>query len=153
MGTNFYARHIPSELEYARMQEALTNKQLDRLRSLLDCTQKSYHIGKRSGGWQFLWAPHIEKATGLIVSPWENFLESIKEYLSRPNVVIYNEYEEEFTFDEFWNEISYCVYNDQEKYINAEQYYKENPSEHRSIRNSEFTTAEGLRFSTTADFC
>lgn len=160
MGTNFYARHIPSELEYARMQEALTNRELDRLRELLDASQKKYHIGKRSGGWQFLFAPHIKLRTGFgnsgqIVSPWENTLESIKDYLSRPDVEIRNEYDEVFTPEQFWTEeIGYCLYNDPDKYINGKQYYEKYPHEARMVlEDTEFTTEEGLRFSTDEDFC
>ena len=161
MGTNFYARHIPTELEYARMQEALTNRELDRLRELLDASQKQYHIGKRSGGWQFLFAPHIKLRVGFgnsgqVVSPWENTLESIKEYLSQPDVEICDEYGRTFTPEEFWNEeVDDALYNDPEKYINGEQYYQKHPQEKRYVFDSdmEFTTDEGLRFSTDEDFC
>ena len=33
IGTNFYAKHIPTQEEYDAMQEALTNKQLDKCNS------------------------------------------------------------------------------------------------------------------------
>ena len=36
MGTNFYAKHIPTQKEYDAMQEALTNKQLDKLQELIN---------------------------------------------------------------------------------------------------------------------
>ena len=161
MGTNFYCKHIPTEEEYNKMQEALTNRQLDRLRKLLDESQKEYHIGKRSRGWQFLFAPHIKLRSGFwnsgeVVSPWENTLESIKEYLSRPDVVIFNEYAEEFTPEQFWNEeIGNYLYNDPDNYINCEQYYKKHPNQRSGIilEDTEFTTDEGLRFSTDEDFC
>ena len=166
MGTNFYARHIPTELEYAKMQEALTNRELNRLRELLDASQKEYHIGKRSGGWQFLFAPHMymrdDWRKGEIVSPWENTLESIKEYLSRPDVEIYNEYGDKFTPEQFWNEeIGHCLYNDPEHYINGAQYDKREEEEDTwdswnkgpLVETFEFTTEEGLRFAKDADFC
>lgn len=161
MGTNFYAKHIPTEEEYNKMQEALTNRQLDKLEELIHDAKKEYHIGKRSGGWQFLFAPHVKLRSGFhnsgeVVSPWENTLESIKEYLSRPDVEIYDEYGNKFTPEQFWNEeIGECLYNDPENCINGEQYYKKYPNQRSGLfmEDTEFTTDEGLRFSTDEDFC
>ena len=161
MGTNFYAKHILTEAEYEEIQKALTDGQLDKLEELIyESKKKDYHIGKRSGGWQFIFAPHIKlrdgfKNSGQVVSPWENTLASLKEYLSRPDVEIYDEYGEKFTSDEFWNnEVGKSLYNDPEHYINGEQYYKKYPNEHSGmfLTNTEFTTEEGLRFSTDEDF-
>lgn len=156
MGTNFYAFHIPSEQEYESMQEALTNKQLDKLRELLDNAQKSYHIGKRSCGWQFIFAPHIYQRDdwhkGEIVSPWEDTLDSLKEYLSRDDVRIENEYGDVFTPDQFWNEeIGDCLYRD-EHHVNGDDYDKRDPSKYYRCEDLEYTTDEGLRFSKDADF-
>ena len=160
MGTNFYARHIPTESEYEEMQKALTSKQLDKLEELLHNAKHEYHIGKRSGGWQFLFAPHIKLRRGFgnsgeVVSPWENTLGSLKEYLSRPDVEIYDEYGDKFTPDEFWDkEVGESLYNNPEKYINGAQYYKKYPDQVNVFfsDNTEFTTEEGLRFSTDDDF-
>ena len=161
MGTNFYARHIPTEAEYVEMQKALTERQLDKLEELIKQSKAEYHIGKRSCGWQFLFAPHVKLRSGFensgkIVSPWENTLESIKKYLSRSDVEIYDEYGQKFTPDEFWNEeVGESLYNDPEHYINGDQYYKKYPNQRSSmfLENTEFTTEEGLRFSTDEDFC
>ena len=128
MGTNFYARHIPTEQEYEAMQQKIVERNLDELQKLLDEAKTQYHIGKRSGGWQFLFAPHIKLRVGFgnsgqVVSPWENTLESIKEYLNRPDVEIVNEYGEVFTPEQFWNEeVGDALYNDPERYINGNQY-------------------------------
>lgn len=157
MGTNFYAKHIPTEAEYEEMQKALTNRQLDKLEELIKQSKSEYHIGKRSCGWQFLFAPHIKLRSGFgnsgeVVSPWENTLESLKEYLSRPDVEIYDEYGDKFTPDEFWKEIEESLYNDA-NHINCEQYYQKHPNTMSDILQSvEFTTEEGLRFSTDEDF-
>lgn len=161
MGTNFYAKHIPTEAECEEMQKALTDRQLDKLEELINKSKRKYHIGKRSYGWQFLFAPHIKLRDGFgnsgeVVSPWENTLASLKEYLSRPDVEIYDEYGQKFTPDEFWNEeVGESLYNDQEHYINGEQYYHKYHIEKRSafLGDTEFTTEEGLRFSTDEDFC
>ena len=161
MGTNFYARHIVTEAEYEEMQKALTEHQLEKLEELINDAKRQYHIGKRSGGWQFLFCPHVKERSGFynsgeIVSPWENTLASLKEYLSRPDVEIYDEYGRKFTPDEFWGEeVGESLYNDPEHYINGEQYYQKYPEEKRYtfLSDTEFTTEEGLRFSTDEDFC
>lgn len=160
MSTNFYAQHIPTEQEYKEMEEALTNRQLDKLKELIDKAQHKYHIGKRSGGWQFQFCPHIKTRegwwnTGQVISPWEDTLESIKEYLSRDDVQIINEYGEEFTVDQFFNnEIGYCLYHDKDKAINGADYDHNLEKYHRiPIQNTEYTTSEGLRFATDDDWC
>lgn len=160
MGTNFYCRKIPTAKEMKEMQQALAERQYDKLKELIDATAKEYHIGKRSYGWQFLFAPHIKRRngfanTGCVVSPWEETIASIKKYLSRDDVEIYNEYGEKFSFYDFWNEeIGYCLFNDPKDYINGEQYYEKYPSQKSSIFRDpmEFTTEEGLRFSTDENF-
>lgn len=160
MGTNFYCRKIPTASEMTEMQKTLAERQYDKLQELISNSAKEYHIGKRSGGWQFLFAPHIKRRSGFsdsgqIVSPWEETISSIKKYLSRDDIEIYNEYGEKFSFYDFWNEeIGYCLFNDPEKYINSEQYYKKYPSQnsHIFLEPMEFTTEEGLRFSTDQDF-
>ena len=53
IGTNFYAKHIPTQEEYDAMQKALTNKQLDKLQELINEATIQYHIEKRSYGWAF----------------------------------------------------------------------------------------------------
>lgn len=161
MGTNFYAKHIPTEQEYKEMETALANRQLDQLRELIDKADHQYHIGKRSGGWQFLFAPHIKKREGFgnsgrIVSPWEDTLDSIKEYLSRDDVQIIDEYGQEFTVDQFFNEqIGHCLYHDEKNAINGFDYDKMDPDSSKYYRTEdmEYTTEEGLRFSTDEDFC
>lgn len=162
MGTNFYARHIPTEAEYVEMRKALAERKLDKLSKLIKDSKAEYHIGKRSGGWQFLFVPHIKLREGFensneVISPWENTLASLKEYLSRPDIEIYDERGQKFTPDEFWNEeVGPSLYNDPDKYINGDQYYKKYPGQRNSIffmDDDEFTTEEGLRFSTDDDFC
>ena len=160
MGMNFYARHIPSKLEYAKMREALENKDLKRLRKLIDEAEHQYHIGKRSDGWQFQFVPHIKTRegfwnTGKIISPWEDNYKSIRDYLSRSDVEIVDEEGNVFTVDQFFNEeIGYCLYHNSETAINGEDY--DNNQEkypHRiPIGKMEYTTGEGLRFATDDDW-
>lgn len=160
MGVNFYCRKIPTASEMKEMQQALTERQYDKLQKLIDTATKQYHIGKRSGGWQFLFAPHIKRRSGFydsgqVVSPWEETIASLKNYLSREDVEIYNEYGDKFTFYEFWNEeIGDSLFNDPENYINSKQYYEKYPNQKSGLflEDTEFTTEEGLRFSTNDYF-
>lgn len=128
MGTNFFAKHVPTEAEYAEMQQALTDKQLDRLRELLDKSQIKYHIGKRSAGWAFLFqgkcSPaelHDQKQV-----PWDDNLDSLKQYLNESDIQIEDEYGTQYTPDEFWKEIEPCLYV-KKGYWCEESYYRENP--------------------------
>ena len=58
---------------------------------------------------------------------------------------VQNEYGVFFTPEQFWNEeVGESLYNDPDKYINCEQYYKDKP---RYFDNREFTSSDGLRFS------
>lgn len=144
MGTNFYAKHIITESEYNQMEEALANRKVEDLKALLKVIDEdqTYHIGKRSYGWQFLFES----------KPWEPNLQSIKDFLNRPDIEIYDEYGKKFTVDQFWNEeVGESLYNNPEKYINGAQYDEEYPSIMASS-SYEFTSKDGLRFSKTSDF-
>ena len=148
MGTNFYARHIPTAKEREQMEALLITSQWERLKEVLNESTKEYHIGKRSCGWQFLFHSSTKGA------PWrDDTLQSIKDFLEKEDIEIINEYGDSFTPKQFWGEeIGYCLYNDPEKYINCIQYYKEHPKEN-VWGTFEFTTEEGLRFSKSEDFC
>ena len=159
MGTNYYCRKIPTVAEMKEMQQALTERQYDKLQHLIDTNAKEYHIGKRSYDWQFLFAPHIKRRSGFynsgqIVSPWEETIESIKSYLSREDIEIYDEYGQKFSFYDFWNdEIGDSLFNDPDMYMNGTDYHNKYPNEPVIFSDTEFTTEEGLRFSTDEDFC
>lgn len=153
IGTNYYATELPTEGQIAKMQTLLMKRQLQQVQKMLEEVPR-YHIGKQSGGWQFLFAPHIKQRNGFsnsgqIVSPWEDTLESITNYLSREDVKIEDEYGKSYTCKQFFNKIS--VYNDPENAINGEQYDQKYPSEW-GCEKYEYTTNEGLRFSTDEDF-
>lgn len=157
IGTNFYATLIPTEKQIEELQTLLIKRQINALKDMLDQTTKTYHIGKRSGGWQFLFCPHIKSRQGFwdtnhVVSPWEDTLDSIKEFLSRENVIIEDEYGKKYTSDQFWEEINQCLYNNPEYYINGNQYYVKHPQESLFGESTEYTTDEGLRFATCEDF-
>ena len=149
MGTNFYLRRIPTEKEHQEMQEKLMQKQYEELQELISEYTVVYHIGKRSGGWQFLFEPHKDNYHQ---NPWDNTLESLKKCLSDPNYEIFNEYGEKFTSEQFWEkEVGKSLYNDPKHYINGHQFDQMQKNDPFTA-NYEFITKEGLRFSTSTGF-
>ena len=101
--------------------------------------EQEIHLGKRSYGWQFLWDYH----NGIYFQPT---LESIKKFLSQDELVIYDEYGEKFTLDQFINEeVGSSLYKDKNhtdglgdpSLIDWHKYY---------------FTNDGLRFSKYEDF-
>lgn len=141
MGTNFYARIIPKEEDIKRVHRIidgyLTGNTLEIDDDILKDSVQKIHLGKRSCGWQFLWQNNPKY--------YDDNLESIKEFLSRDYVIIYNEYEERFTLEKFLDkEIGYCLYNDPEYFMNGRQYAEKH---NESFDNfGEWTTEDGLRF-------
>lgn len=152
---NYYAVEVPSQEKLNEIQELIKNQQFSRLKEIVENIPR-YHIGKQSYGWQFLFAPHTKIRQGFWnsgreVSPWENTLESITEYLSRPSVIIEDEEGRHFTCEEFFNNIQ--LYNDSNTAINLFQWYSLNPPTYRfDDCILEVITEEGLRFSTDEDF-
>lgn len=141
MGTNFYAMIIPKEEDIKRIHRIidgyLTGNTLEIDDDILKDAVQKIHLGKRSSGWQFLWQANPKY--------YQDNLESIKEFLSRDYVIIYNEYEERFTLEKFLDkEIGYCLYNDPEYFMNGRQYAEKH---NEYFRDSwEWTTEDGLRF-------
>lgn len=88
MGTNFYARIIPSKERKEKVKKLIDENNFDAKDEINDLF-KEVHIGKRSCGWKFLWnsnlnEPIYDKLTKKCIS----------EFLHRPDVKIYNEYDE-----------------------------------------------------------
>ena len=141
MGTNFYARIIPKEEDIKRVHRIidgyLTGNTLEIDDDILKDAVQKIHLGKRSSGWQFLWQANPKY--------YQDNLESIKEFLSRDYVIIYNEYEERFTLEKFLDkEIGYCLYNDPEYFMNGRQYAEKHNESFDDF--GEWTTEDGLRF-------
>ena len=151
MGTNFYARHIPTEEQYEEMKQLLRDREFEKLQDAISEATKRYHIGKRSGGWQFLFASYKNEHE----HPWLDSIESISEFISRPDYEIINEYREKFTPEQFWKEeVGDALYHDKDNYVNGYTYYDKHPEEkpYYNIAKVEFTTQEGLRFARDPDF-
>lgn len=125
MGTNYYARIIPKEEDKQRLKDAIDNDRddlIEELASELYGSRNEYtrkgnkiHLGKRSGGWKFLWNPntirycdgYIDQETGEFIPVYKYdqvyplTKQGITDFCSREDVVIYDEYGETFSAEEF----------------------------------------------------
>lgn len=146
MGTNFYARVIPKKKDMNNTLKIIRNYLIginpNITTDVIEEITQRIHIGKISAGWQFLWQENSKY--------YQNNLKSIKKFLSRKDVLIYDEYGTKFTIDELFDEIKNSLYND-ENHINIEQYYKKYPQD-RIYDIEQWTTKDGLRF-TSKEFC
>lgn len=169
MGTNFYKVLKP---KYTKKQKTEITKKIneqtkklkeyfndnnyierydieDYFEMLNELRPVKVHLGKRSGGWQFLWNHNNEKY-------YKKTLQSIKEFLDEDNGFIVDEYGERFTTEQLLNEeIGESMYNDPDRFINGYQFDEKEKFVYSWAKCSkyEFTTTEGLRFSISTEFC
>ena len=118
MGTNYYARIIPKEEEKNQLINKIINNQFNEIEALAselyghrnEYTRKGnvIHLGKRSCGWKFLWNPNVIKYHDGYLDPnTKDYIDVIKydyvypltkkgiiEFVTREDVIIYNEYNE-----------------------------------------------------------
>lgn len=202
MGTNFYARIIPTIEKQEELIEAVQNNDFDKIKTLVSTMYGStdidyntdkiiggeVHLGKRSGGWKFLWNPNIyvrrkynKKNDRFIHCGYSGqYLyqltkESIKSFIDREDVVIYDEYGEKQDKNEFyemainWNTWKNKDGKEVPAYDSA-SYHKEYPTERTYPCDNELVKflmqegiefiskdrsdfySDGLRFATVTDF-
>lgn len=139
MGTNFYARIIPTKEKKEKLKKLIDE---DVFEAITSTVQEMYgpfhtyndnvipsgeiHLGKRSGGWKFLWNPNVyvirnghsekeevepghtkyhwieEPDTAYYVYPLTK--KGIKAFIDRKDVVIVDEYNEIQDKEAFWKE-------------------------------------------------
>ena len=135
MGTNYYAHIIPPHYRKSDLCEAIELNNFKLIRELTDEMYSSIrmeygkiiggtvHLGKRSGGWKFLWNPNVliirnghieweESSEGKLGRwiPEPSHLkylypltkEGIKAFIDRDDIIIYDEYDEYQDKDDFW---------------------------------------------------
>lgn len=130
MGTNFY--FIPKISDEAVDNILIKAKKLDKNRNysdvkdlyneLQDVLDTEIHLGKRSCGWQFLWNHNDLKY-------YKPDLKSIKKFLEESEGIIYDEYGDSYTVEQFFNEeIKDYLYKDS-NHTDAKTYIKEHPNE------------------------
>ena len=192
MGTNFYARIIPKEEDKQKLIDAINNNQYDVIEDLaleLYGRRNDYsgvgneiHLGKRSGGWKFLWNPNVIKVWDSEACDYAyNYVypltkEGITNFVMREDVIITDEYGETFSAEEFlemafsWGEPDGYTGKTYEESHKEESYYKNyywSKKYQRSMHseNDEMWfdlgyiveyydfESDGLRFSTSINFC
>lgn len=94
MGTNYYARIIPSKERKEHLKKLIDEDKFDEIQDEVSQMYGSateyndgaeIHLGKRSGGWKFLFNPNFEKYYPLTK-------EGLMNFLKRDDVIIYSEY-------------------------------------------------------------
>ena len=94
MGTNYYARIIPSKERKEHLKKLIDEDKFDEIQdevSQMYGSDTEYnngaeiHLGKRSAGWKFLFNPNFEKYYPLTK-------EGLMNFLKRDDVIIYSEY-------------------------------------------------------------
>lgn len=142
MGTNIYAYVIPNELELIEFKTNVSKRinacndiiQLKEFfETILDTMDVQYpklHIGKRSGGYSFLFKQNKKH--------YDLTKKSIEDFLKRNNVLIIDEYGEHYSADKFWEEFGNCKAIDDKTRMVEKKYC--------------LVTEEGLRFSYSEDF-
>ena len=209
MGTNYYARILPSKKRKDEIKKAIDDNDFNKVNQLID---KTYgipiydfiegnfsagvvHLGKRSAGWKFLWNPnwykmakgHSEekindngsKTIRWVDDGYDVFKfydltkESIKAFIDREDVEIYNEYDEKQDKEEFYEMAMNWGYDKDNEGWDGDSYEefekKQNPNYTpmnyetdytRFIKELGFKTgryntdfySDGIRFSTCTEF-
>ena len=208
MGTNYYARIIPTKERKEKIKQAIDNNDFDEIKHLVNITYSSteydyngegycggeIHLGKRSGGWKFLWNPNWYKILQGHTE-WEEFpggrsghwvddgydvfkyydltKESIKQFIDREDVEIWNEYNEKQDKEKFWEMALNWGYDKNDEGWDGESYEewekKQNPNRKTYDHHTEYSKfieecgfkvnkygtdfySDGLRFATCTDF-
>ena len=124
MGTNFYARIIPKEEDKQRLIDAIND---DRYYLIEDLASELYghrneytrkgnviHLGKRSGGWKFLWNPNVIRYSDGYLDENKQYVhvykydyvypltkQGITDFCNREDVIITDEYGKQYTSKDF----------------------------------------------------
>ena len=157
MGTNFYARIIPSVEQKEKLIEAINNNDFESIKDKVTdmygrityyggvLTGGEIHLGKRSGGWKFLWNPNVyihrngyleegryvpEPSTLYYLYPLTK--EGIHGFIMQEDIEVYDEYGEKQDKENFFKEaIEWTTWRGEEAWDSKsyEEYEKkQNPS-------------------------
>lgn len=94
MGTNYYARIIPSKHRKEQLKKAIDSDNFVVIEELYNSMYgegdefsigAEIHLGKRSAGWKFLFNPNYERYYNLTK-------DGLMKFLTRSDVIIYSEY-------------------------------------------------------------
>jgi len=166
MGTNVYMRRIPTEAQKEELKRLLKKQYEDSIESIdrdedlrpaegdwqladeIEKTRKriyeEVHIGKRSCGWKFLFAP----------SPahYDETKESILQFIHQDGWQLFDEYGDKIDPDKFWDEYVTCM-EDGWTGETYDRWEREQGHYYHSAASYEHVTSAGLRFARDTDFC
>ena len=103
MSTNFYLKRKLPKQKKLDIISNIENDEWDKVYELVSEAKEetNIHLGKRSYGWQFLWALNGEK----YYKPNEDSIDKfLFNEINLHNAKIVDEYDDEFTLEQFWNE-------------------------------------------------
>jgi hypothetical protein len=180
MGTNFYARIIPKEEDKQKLIDAINNNQYDIIEDLaseLYGRRDDYsgigneiHLGRRSGGWKFLWNPNVIKVWDSEACDYAyNYVypltkEGITNFVMREDVIITDEYGETQDPKEFLEmAFNWCIDGlDGKEYQTNPKYnagtYRPDTEREKLWKDLGYKPeyynfySDGLRFSTSINF-
>ena len=191
MSTNYYLHIIPSKQRKMELHHAIDLNDFDLINKLVDemygditqdynqnITGGVVHLGKRAGGWKFLWDPNVfvirhghvedkngqrgwveEPNTGKYLYPLTK--QGLHDFIFREDVLIYDEYHELQDKEEFWQmALSWGYDKDNEGWDAAsyEAYEREQNNYYREYpitgELTDFLKSEGYEFTswTNSDF-
>lgn len=187
MGTNFYAHIIPTKKRKDEIKTAIDANDFSLINKLVQETygslEMSYededliggvvHLGKRSGGWKFLWNPnvyvvrngHMEDVNGtrryipdpdtpLYLYPLTK--KGIKAFIDREDVEIYDEYGVKQDKETFFKEALEWTTWRGETAWDSDSYEAEHPNEFHPVLDSaliRLLESEGFKLSNSkSDF-
>lgn len=167
MGTNVYMRRIPTAKQKEELKCLLKKQYEDvvdsidrdvglhpaledwRLADEIEKTRKriyeEVHIGKRSCGWKYLFAPSPQH--------YGETQESILRFIHQDGWLLLDEYGGQINPDRFWDEYVACMEDGWTGKTYDEWEQKQGHYYRVSCASYEHITPEGLRFSRDADFC
>ena len=123
MGTNYYARIIPSKERKEHLKQLIDENKFNEIQDEVNQMYGSsteyndgaeIHLGKRSAGWKFLFNPNFEKYYPLTK-------EGLMNFLKRNDVIIYSEY---FAYNN-----GKCEYTDDPDDVNKDGEYLWTPEQ------------------------
>lgn len=152
MSTNYYVVRKLTEDDKKQAEILLKNGSYEELKDFLHEKTDRVHIAKHSFGWKVIFNWNEKEYYDLT-------RESIDDFLRKNEIE--NEYHRKVSVEEFWE----MVDKNQDK-LDIEAYYKENPNDWSfywdrisygkladyNPQHGEFYS-DGLRFSTSTDFC
>ena len=182
MGTNYYARIIPSEKDKQKLIDAINNDKFDVIEGIAlemygvrsEYTGKGsvIHLGRRSGGWKFLWNPNVIKVWDSDACEYaHNYVypltkEGIINFVMREDVIITDEYDEiqnpkeflEMAFNWYKDGLDGKEYQTNPKYASSRGTYYPDTEKNNFWRALGYEPeyydfySDGLRFSTSVSF-